>query len=197
MKLIYSFLEGIIWRYEGDEAASLHKQQAYQVTPHLAGVWENASTPSLTHLFMSKPSGLSAGKSEKWLEIYTTNWRRKDFTTLSISRIRQTCRGWSKSFAWIPGHSCKENLFLGTFTDRPVIIYSLLQRLHYEQDNPTLATVTFQMKSWSVSTSPSLERTITLPELSTGEHTGQGSFCVLTMLCSVQEPSSYFPSSVH
>lgn len=83
---------------------------------HLAGLWENASTPYLAHLFMSRPLGLSAGRGEKWLEIYDTNHRGKDFTTLYIYRIHQTCWGWSKSFAWISGHSCKE-LFLGTFTD--------------------------------------------------------------------------------
>lgn len=78
------------------------------VIPHLAGLRENASTPSLTHLLMSRPLGLSAGRGEKWLEIHNMNRRGKAFTTLYISRICQPCRGWSKSFAWILGHSCKE-----------------------------------------------------------------------------------------
>lgn len=71
----------------------------------------------LTHLLMSRPLVLSAGRGEKWLEVYSTNHRGKDFTTLYIYRISQSCWGWSKSVAWISGHSCKEKLFLGTFTD--------------------------------------------------------------------------------
>lgn len=77
------------------------------------------------------------------------------------------------------------------------IMYSLLQRLYHEQDNPTLSMITFQMKSWCVRTLPSLERTILLPDLFTGKHTGQGSFSVPAVLYSAQEPLSYFPSPLH
>lgn len=51
----------------------------------------NTSMPYLTHLFMSRPLGLSAGRGEKWLEIHNTNHRGKDFTTLYMYRIDQTC----------------------------------------------------------------------------------------------------------
>lgn len=54
---------------------------------------------------------------KKCLEIYNIIPRGKDFTALYIHRICQTCWGWSKSFAWISGQSCKDRLFLGTFTD--------------------------------------------------------------------------------
>lgn len=37
--------------------------------------------------------------------------------SLYIYRILQACWGWLKSFAWVSGHSCKEKLFPGTFTD--------------------------------------------------------------------------------
>jgi len=77
----------------------------------------NASTSYLIHLLMRRPLGLSAERGEKWLEIHNRNHRGKDFTTLYIDRIRQICWGWSKSFAWISGHSCKEKVFLGTLTD--------------------------------------------------------------------------------
>lgn len=57
---------------------------------------------------------------------------------------------------------------------RSVIMYSVLQRLYYEQDNPSLSTITFPMKSWCVSTLPSLERTVLLPDLFPGKHTTWG-----------------------
>lgn len=144
---------------------------------------------------MSSPLGLSTGRGEKWPQISNTNHRGKDFTTLYTYSICQSCWGWSKFFAWISGNSWKEKLFPGTFTDLWSCIH--LQKLYYEQDNPSLLTVTFLMKSRCVSTLPSLERTVLLPDLFPGKHTVLGAFSDPTVPHSAQEPLSYFPSPAH
>lgn len=78
----------------------------------------------------------------------------------------------------------------------------LPSRRLYKPDNLTSSAITFQMKSWCVSTLPSLERTILLPDLSglpgtAGKHAVQGSFSVPTVLHTAQADLTYFPSPVH
>lgn len=89
---------------------------------------------------------------KKWLEIHNIIHREKDFTALYIYRLCQSSWGWSKSFAWISGHSCIDRLFLGTFTD--MTMCSLLQRLYQEEDNLTVSDVTFHKRFQWVSTKP-------------------------------------------
>lgn len=96
---VASSLEGIFERHEGEDAASLYMQQPHcmlqdceKMPPHL-----------VSHICSwAGPWG--------WVQEEVKNG-------LYIYRILQTCWGWLKSFAWISGHSCKEKLFSGTFTD--------------------------------------------------------------------------------
>lgn len=134
-------------------------------------LWGNASIPCLSLICSwTGPWVWVQEEVKKWLEIHNLIQNRKDFTALYIYRICQTSWGWSKSFAWIPGHSCKDRLFLGTFIDLWSCIHCNREQ---EQDNLTLSGITFQKRFQCVSTPPSQDWTIFLPDLSTGKHTGQ------------------------
>lgn len=99
---------------------------------------------------------------KKWLEIHNTNHRGKGFIALYSYRILQTCQGWSKPFARISGHSCKEKLFLGTCTD---LWSSICCHRDYTTSKITPPYLLSPLR-WNPDVSapgPSLERTI-LPQ---------------------------------
>lgn len=108
-------------------------------------LWGNDSIPCLSLICSwTGPWVWVQEEVKKWLEIHNLIQNRKDFTALYIYRICQTSWGWSKSFAWIPGHSCKDRLFLGTFIDLWSCIHCNREQ---EQDNLTLSGISFQRDS--------------------------------------------------